>query len=311
VTDQATGAAISGATVSITGAGSTITAANGAYILSVPTGDMVLTVDKDGYTGPGSINLSVASGDVITRNVTLASQTVQTKNLTVNVTGTGAGTVTSSIAGINCGSDCSEIYTANTAVVLTATPSSGSVFSGWSGACTGTGVCQTTLIGDKTVTATFSPATALPPSSYTVTPSAGTGGSISPSTAQTVNNGGTTSFTIIPNSGYHISSITGCGGTLSGSVYTTGAISANCTVTAIFTARSTVPDGRLVDPNQVSIADALRALRIASGLITPTANDLAHGDVAPLVNNVPAPDGKIDLGDVIVILRKSVGLVTW
>jgi hypothetical protein len=61
----------------------------------------------------------------------------------------------------------------------------------------------------------------------------------------------------------------------------------------------------------VSIADALRALRIAAGLITPDSNDLAHGDVAPLENGVPKPDGKIDINDAIVILRKSVGLVGW
>ena len=71
--------------------------------------------------------------------------------------------------------------------------------------------------------------------SYTVTPSAGSGGSISPSTAQTVNSGSTTSFTITPNSGYSISSVTGCSGTLSGNTYTTGAITSNCTVTAYFT----------------------------------------------------------------------------
>ncbi|RPI80366.1 MAG: hypothetical protein EHM41_22875, partial [Chloroflexi bacterium] len=47
--------------------------------------------------------------------------------------GTGNGTVSSNLAGINCGSDCSESYTSGTIVVLTATPTAGSVFSGWSG----------------------------------------------------------------------------------------------------------------------------------------------------------------------------------
>jgi hypothetical protein len=69
--------------------------------------------------------------------------------------------------------------------------------------------------------------------SYTVSASAETGGSISPTSA-TVNAGGTTTFTATPNSGYLISGVTGCGGTLSGSAYTTGPINANCTVTASF-----------------------------------------------------------------------------
>jgi hypothetical protein len=71
-----------------------------------------------------------------------------------------------------------------------------------------------------------------------------------------------------------------------------------------------MPDGLLVG-STVTVVDALRALQIGVGLISPTANDLAHGDVAPLVNGKPQPDGKIDIGDAVVILRKSVGLVSW
>jgi len=33
--------------------------------------------------------------------------------------------------------------------------------------------------------------------------------------------------------------------------------------------------------------------------------------VAPLVNGVPQPDGKLDVGDVLLILRKVVGLVDF
>ena len=53
--------------------------------------------------------------------------------LTVNKSGPGSGTVTSSPLGINCGSDCSEAYANNTQVILTASPSTGSTFTGWSG----------------------------------------------------------------------------------------------------------------------------------------------------------------------------------
>ena len=45
--------------------------------------------------------------------------------------------------------------------------------------------------------------------SYTVTASAGTGGSISPSGSRTVEEGGTLSFTLAPSSGYSFSSISG------------------------------------------------------------------------------------------------------
>lgn len=73
---------------------------------------------------------------------------------------------------------------------------------------------------------------------YQVSSTAGTGGSISPGSA-TVNAGGTTTFTVAANAGYVIGSVTGCSGTLSGNTYTTGAISANCTVSASFAAAFT------------------------------------------------------------------------
>src|SRR2546426_394120 len=74
---------------------------------------------------------------------------------TLTVQRTGSGTVTSNPGGIDCGSDCTESYTPGTAVTLTAAPSAGSTFGGWSGACTGTGACAVTLSADTTVTASF------------------------------------------------------------------------------------------------------------------------------------------------------------
>lgn len=71
------------------------------------------------------------------------------------------------------------------------------------------------------------------------------------------------------------------------------------------------PDGDLTGDGKVDIADALAALRMAVGLATPSAADIEHGDVAPLVAGLPSPNGVIDTGDALVILRKAVGLVTW
>ncbi len=61
----------------------------------------------------------------------------------------------------------------------------------------------------------------------------------------------------------------------------------------------------------LSLTDALMALRFAVGLQTLSEAQKAACDVAPLVDGKPHPDGKIDGGDVIVILRRVVGLDTW
>jgi hypothetical protein len=75
--------------------------------------------------------------------------------LGVSKPGTGGGTVTSDPAGIICGATCLESYNPGTIVTLTATAESGSTFEGWSGACSGTGICSVTVDDDKTVVATF------------------------------------------------------------------------------------------------------------------------------------------------------------
>ena len=77
------------------------------------------------------------------------------QSLGVSTTGPGAGTVTSSPAGINCGSACEADFSSGATVALAATPGPGSVFSGWSGACSGTGSCQVEMTAAKAVSAEF------------------------------------------------------------------------------------------------------------------------------------------------------------
>jgi hypothetical protein len=153
---------------------------------------------------------------------------------------------------------------------------------------------------------------------FTVTPAAGANGSIEPATAQAVSTGASTSFTLTPASGYRIASVTGCGGTLTGSVYTTGAISGACSVAADFSAVSVAGDPASRDgiftagPGKTApdLADVQHALMITIGKIEPTAFDLAHGDIAPLdAVGRPAGNGRIDISDVIGLLRMSVGLL--
>ncbi|MGB3941599.1 MAG: toxin TcdB middle/N-terminal domain-containing protein [Candidatus Manganitrophaceae bacterium] len=75
--------------------------------------------------------------------------------LTLTKSGTGSGSITSNPVGLDCGATCTPSFALSTSVALTATSSVGSTFTGWSGACTGTGACNVTMDAAKSVTATF------------------------------------------------------------------------------------------------------------------------------------------------------------
>jgi hypothetical protein len=78
----------------------------------------------------------------------------------ITKTGSGLGTVTSLPGGISCGTDCEEAYPVATDVTLFATPAAGSLFAGWSWACTGMGTCTVAMSATRSVVATFVPVNA-------------------------------------------------------------------------------------------------------------------------------------------------------
>ena len=80
--------------------------------------------------------------------------------LTVKFAGGGAGTVAATDGSLSCSNaqaNCSAAYAPGTPVSLQATPSGGSTFTGWSGACSGVDPmqCSVTLNANATITATF------------------------------------------------------------------------------------------------------------------------------------------------------------
>ncbi|MCW2871732.1 carboxypeptidase regulatory-like domain-containing protein [Actinacidiphila oryziradicis] len=82
ITDSATGSPVSGATVTVTGGGTTHTNADGAYTLTLPAGTYDITVDAFGYATGSATGVTIADGDTLTRSFALApvpSQTVSGK----------------------------------------------------------------------------------------------------------------------------------------------------------------------------------------------------------------------------------------
>ncbi len=148
---------------------------SGSYRASTPGGavgggaNTLITPAFAGLTNPNGtwtlMFLDGGQGDV--GSVSAATLTVSTpeRTLTVKKAGTGAGTVSG--PGIDCGSDCSSVYANGTELELTATPSAGSTFSGWSGFCVNVNGnrCLTSMTADRSVTASFTktPVVAPPP----------------------------------------------------------------------------------------------------------------------------------------------------
>jgi hypothetical protein len=119
---------------------------------------------------------------------------------------------------------------------------------------------------------------------HTVRTNAGGNGSISPNEA-TVNDGSTTSLTITPDEGYGLVEISGCNGSLDGNTYTTGPITGDCVVSAIFA----VPGVPVLTPSSIKTfnfrwADAIGATHYkllenidGSSGFTQVGQDIAQG----------------------------------
>lgn len=135
------------------GATCSVTLAEGTMVslTATPAAGSVFNGWGGACTGTGICVMTLGT------NITVTASFTQRYQLTINKSGSGTGTVTGN--GINCGATCSVFLDKDTAVSLTALPDGGSLFTGWSGACGGTGACNTTMSADQLVTASFAPVT--------------------------------------------------------------------------------------------------------------------------------------------------------
>jgi hypothetical protein len=236
--------------------------------------------------------------------------------LTTATAGTGSGTVTLSPAG--------GTYSHGTVVTVTNTPAAGSTFTGWSGACTGSGACVVTMNGAKSVTATFSL------NSYALTTAtAGTGsGAVTLSPAGgTYSHGTVVTVTNTPATG---STFTGWSGACAGTVSCVVTMDAAKLVTATFTLDSLDSFAVLVQPaNGLTTSEAgasatftvvLTAQPTAPVTVTLASSDVSEGTVgpvqmiftgadwsAPQTATVTGVDDDADDGDIAYTIVTTVG----
>jgi hypothetical protein len=213
--------------------------ASKTFTITANTGYHIVDVNVDGVSkGPiTSYTFTNVQGNH-TISATFAADT-QTYLLTVTKAGTGSGNVIASPGTLVWnGNVGTASYPPNTTVTLTATANTGSTFNGWSAFCSGSGSCSVVIIGSKCTLKMCGPCNAKATftiKTYTITATAGTGGSISPSGYVKVNQGGDKTFTITPNAGYQIKDVK-VDNVSKGAIstYTFSNVTANHTISATF-----------------------------------------------------------------------------
>ena len=159
---------------------------------------------------------------------------LQTNSSLLTVSTSGNGTVTSTDGFIDCPGTCSHVYPNNTQVTLNANPTAGWAFSGWNGACSGTGPCVVTMTQGLSVGAAFTV-------TYTLTVSTSGNGTVT-STDGFINCPSTCSHTYLSDTQVTLNanpalgwSLSAWGGACSGNGSCSFPMTQNESVTATFT----------------------------------------------------------------------------
>jgi hypothetical protein len=201
---------------------------------------MTITSGNSG-TGNGTVSYSISSNT--NSSPRTASSTIARNTLTVTQAGSSSTTYTitsSAGTGGTISPSGAVTVTKGTNRTFTITPISGYSISGVTVDGSSVGTVGTYTFSNVTANHTISASFKADTTSYTITSSAGTGGTISPSGAATVTKGTNRTFTITPNSGYSISGVTVDGSSV-GTVgtYTFSNVTANHTISASFKADTT------------------------------------------------------------------------
>jgi hypothetical protein len=144
---------LSGATVRWNGANRTTTFVSSTQLsAAIPATDIATA----GTAQVTALNPGASVSNALPFTITGTTTTRYTLTVTKGGSGSQKGVVTSSPAGVSCGTTCSSAFNSGTVVTLTAQAGANEVFSGWSGACSGTGSCTVTMNANKSVMAKFS-----------------------------------------------------------------------------------------------------------------------------------------------------------
>ncbi len=110
-----------------------------------------------GWSGGGCSGVEYLCSVTVDADTTVKPRFVPARTLSITVNEYGKGYVSAPSPGYACSYVCPEEFAEGTEVTLTPTAYAGYRFTGWSGACSGTGACVVTLGANAAVTANFGP----------------------------------------------------------------------------------------------------------------------------------------------------------
>ena len=221
-----TATAGSGGSISPMGSVSVSGGSNQTFTITANTGYAISSVLVDG-TSVGAVSSYTFTN--VTSNHSIAASFVATQTYTITATaGTGGSISPSGSVSVNKGAN----------QTFTITPNSGYAIS--SVTVDGTSVGKVSSYTFTNVTAKHTIKASFAVQTYTITATAGTGGTISPSGSVSVSGGSSKTFTIKASSGYGISAVT-VDGTSVGAVssYTFTSVTSNHTIAASFVTTQT------------------------------------------------------------------------
>jgi len=115
------------------------------FVSEGPLGTAVLDFGRDDYYGHSGTWWDVRNSPWLTH----------LPQITLDATALGSGSVGGVPGAASCEPGCSATLDNGLSVKLVPRPAAGAAFLGWSGACTGTGVCRVTMTEPKAVIALF------------------------------------------------------------------------------------------------------------------------------------------------------------
>ncbi len=221
-----------GGTISPSGAVSVNSGANQIFTVSANSGYQISSVLVDGVS-QGAVSSYTFTNVVANHTISASFSLAPTTTYTITSTAGAGGSISpSGTVAVSSGANQAFNITPNSgyqiATVVVDGVNQGALAS----------YTFTNVTANHAISATFSQIT------YTISASAGAGGSISPSGTVVVPFGGSQTFTIVPNSGYQISNVLVNGSSVGAvSNYSFSNVNSNQTIAASFVSTSTPAEG--------------------------------------------------------------------